>query len=363
MADDARPSSALTGRVAVIRRVPGTSALGRPGIVAALLAVLAIVVFSWPAWQCAGDPQACFAVGFLAPDSIAAWLEAAARIGIVGAAVCLLMIAGELDLSIGAIVGGAGLVATLAISELGLTPILAALLAFVFALLVGLLNGWIVTRTGLPSLVVTLGTLLVVRGVTSGTATFLADRGLETTAAVPTGDPIVRLFGGTIDLGGIAIGASVVWAVLLAAVAAWLLTRTTFGNWVLGTGGNVGAAREAGVPVRRVKVALFMATAASAAILGLVGAFSERPDLMPDAGLLAGEAIAASAMGGTLLTGGAGSPIGALVGAVALGMTSVGMPLAGFALDWYVAIVGATILVAAIGTPGIRRRMLGPRAA
>jgi simple sugar transport system permease protein len=179
---------------------------------------------------------------------------------------------------------------------------------------------------------------------------------------LPAGDPVVLIFGGSISLGGIAIGASLLWALLLAATAAWLVARTTFGNWVLGTGGDVVAAREAGVPVRRVKVALFMATAASAAILGLVGVFSNAA-AVPDPGLLAGEAIAASAVGGTLLTGGAGSPLGALLGALGLGLTGVGIPLAGLPSESYVAVVGVVLLAAVASTRTLRRWMLGPRAA
>jgi simple sugar transport system permease protein len=336
--------------------------LTRPEAGAILTSIIALLVFTWPVWECVGDPQACFARGFLTPRGITNWLEVAAQVGILAAAVSLLMIAGEFDLSVGSMIGAAGMIVAIGMAEFGLTPLAAALLAFVFALSVGFLNGWLVTRTGLPSFIVTLGMLFLLRGLTTGLTRLITNRtqvgGLGRHTA---DDPFAAIFMGTLRLGDFNIPASVVWWVLLTALAAWVLTRTTFGNWILGTGGNAVAARNVGVPVRGVKISLFMVTAASAALLAIIQVFT-----VSSADTLRGqgkelEAIAASVIGGTLMTGGYGSPVGAFFGALTLGMTRVGIPQAGLASDWYFAILGIVLLIAVLLANEVRRRGTGVR--
>ena len=255
------------------------------------------------------------------------------------------------------------MVLALGMSEYGLSPIVAAGLAFAVALVIGFLNGWLVTRTGLPSFIVTLGMLFLLRGVTIGITRLITGRtqvgGLS---AYTDGDPFVQLFAGNMVIGDFSIPAGVLWWLLLTALAAWILFRTTFGNWILGTGGNRTAARNVGVPVRRVKISLFMATAGSAALLAIIQVFS-----VSSADVLRGEqkeleAIAASVIGGTLLTGGYGSPVGAFFGALTLGMTKVGIPQAGLANDWYLAVLGVVLLVAVLLSDLVRRRGTGVRA-
>ncbi|CAN5795980.1 ABC transporter permease [soil metagenome] len=337
-------------------------ALSRPEAGAILTTLIALLVFTWPVWECVGDAQSCFGRGFITARGITNWLEVAAQVGILAAAVSLLMIAGEFDLSVGSMIGAAGMVLALGMSEFGLSPVLAAVVAFAFALMVGFLNGWLVTRTGLPSFIVTLGMLFLLRGVTIGVTRLITGRtqvgGLSEFTA---GDPFVQLFAGKLVLGDFQIPASVLWWLVLTLIAAWVLFRTTFGNWIFGTGGNAVAARNVGVPVRGVKITLFMATAGCAAILALVQVFT-----VSSADVLRGEqkeleSIAASVIGGTLLTGGYGSPIGAFFGALTLGMTKVGIPLAGLASDWYFAILGVVLLAAVLLSNEVRRRGTGVR--
>jgi simple sugar transport system permease protein len=350
----------------VRRRSVWQQALSRPEAGAVLTTIIAFLVFTWPLWECApiigGDLQACLAKGFLGARGITNWLDVAAQVGILAAAVSLLMIAGEFDLSVGSMIGAAGMVLALGMGEFGLSPIVAAAVAMAFALLVGFLNGWLVTRTGLPSFIVTLGMLFLLRGVTIGATRLITNRtqlgGLD---AFTAGDPFVQLFAGRLAIGDFSIPAGVLWWIALTALAAWVLFRTTFGNWILGTGGNTTAARNVGVPVRRVKISLFMATAGSAALLAMVQVFS-----VSSADVLRGqqkelEAIAASVIGGTLLTGGYGSPVGAFFGALTLGMTKVGIPQAGLANDWYLAVLGIVLLAAVLLSNEVRRRGTGVR--
>jgi simple sugar transport system permease protein len=343
-------------------RNPLQLALSRPSAGAIIATTIAFLVFTWPLWECIGDAQACTANGFLTPRGISNWLEVAAQVGILAAAVTLLMIGGEFDLSVGSMIGAAGMVLALSIAEFGLDPWMAALVAFGFALFIGALNGWLVTRTGLPSFIVTLGMLFLLRGATIGITRFITDRtqvgGLR---EFTDGDLFVQFFAGDLIIGDFSLPASVFWWVLVTAVAWWVLTRTTFGNWIFGTGGNATAARNVGVPVRGVKISLFMATAASAALLACIQVFT-----VASADVLRGEqkeleAIAASVIGGTLLTGGYGSPIGAFFGALMLGMTKVGIPLASIPAEWYFAVLGIVLLVGVLLSNWVRRRGTGVR--
>ena len=349
-------------------------ALSRPSTGAIIATIIAFLFFTWPLWECVADAQACNANGFLTPRGISNWLEVGAQVGILAAAVTLLMIAGEFDLSIGSMIGAAGMVLALGIAEFGLDPWLAAIVAFAFALAIGAFNGWLVTRTGLPSFIVTLGMLFLLRGVTIGITRELTGRtqvgGLRDTT---DGDSFVQLFAGDFVVGekaglgvlqnlpDLSLPAAVFWWVIVTIIAWYVLTRTTFGNWIFGTGGNATAARNVGVPVRGVKISLFMTTAAAAALLACIQVFN-----VGSADVLRGEqkeleAIAASVIGGTLLTGGYGSPIGAFFGAMMLGMTKVGIPLAGIPAEWYFAVLGIVLLVGVLLSNFVRRRGTGVR--
>ena len=293
--------------------------------------------------------------GFLTPAGAANYLQVAAEIGILGAAVALLMIAGEFDLSIGSMVGAAGMVVAISVAEFGLPVWLAVVLAFAFALSVGFLNGYLVVRTGLPSFIVTLGTLFILRGVTIG-MTRLITRRTQVGGIAPevAADPTSRIFTG--NIAGFEV--SILWWVGLSLLATYVLMRTSFGNWIFGVGGSPVAARNVGVPVRRVKISLFMATAAAAALLAVIQVLR-----VGSADVLRGtqkefEAIITAVIGGCLLTGGYGSAIGAMFGALTLGMTRQGIFFAGIDADWYQAVLGALLLVAVLVNNYIRGRAM-----
>jgi simple sugar transport system permease protein len=291
--------------------------------------------------------------GFLSVSGTAGYLEVAAQVGIIGSAVALLMIAGEFDLSVGSMVGAAGMVVAIGIGEFGLPVWLAVLLAFAFALLVGFVNGYLVIRTRLPSFIVTLGTLFILRGLTIGVTRALTGRtqvgGLE--SAIDA-DPISVIF--TADIGPFSV--SILWWLGLALIATYVLLRTPFGNWIFGAGGSAIAARNVGVPVARVKIILFMTTAASAALLAVIQVLT-----ITSGDVLRGEqkefeAIITAVIGGTLLTGGYGSAIGTVFGALTLGMTNNGLRFAGVGGDWYQAFLGVLLLLAVIFNNYVRQR-------
>jgi simple sugar transport system permease protein len=150
---------------------------------------------------------------------------------------------------------------------------------------------------------------------------------------------------------------SLVWWVVLVAAGTWLLLRSTFGNWIFAVGGNQVAARNCGVPVNRVKILLFVISACTATLLATIQVLEAG-----SADTLRGlqkefEAIIASVIGGNLLTGGYGSVIGGMFGALIFGTVSTGIFYTGVDTDWFRIFLGAMIIVAVLFNDFIRRRV------
>jgi simple sugar transport system permease protein len=316
--------------------------LTRPELAAVAGAILVFVFFA----VVAGDS------GFLTAGGAASYLEVAAQLGIVAVPVAMLMIGGEFDLSVGSMVGAAGMIIAITITEYGWPLWAAVLLAFAVALAVGFFNGYLVIRTGLPSFIVTLGMLFALRGLTIGFARLLTGRTQLGLGDAASGSPLTPLFAGTIG----SFSVTIIWWVVLAVLGTWVLQRTTFGNWIFGAGGDANAARNVGVPVNRVKIILFMCTALSAALLATIQVLDAGSADVLRGELLELQAIAASVIGGVLLTGGYGSVVGALFGALIFGMVQQGIFFTGVNTDWFLVFVGAMLLVAVLFNNVIRKR-------
>lgn len=338
MANTAAPAGDRLRRVGALRRW-----LTRPELAAVAGAVLVFVFFA----VVAGDS------GFLTLGGTASYLEVAAQLGIVAVPVAMLMIAGEFDLSVGSMVGAAGMIIAISVTEYGWPLWAGVLAAFAAAILVGLFNGYVVIKTGLPSFIVTLGMLFALRGLTIGFARLLTGRtqigGLDEAAA---GGVLTPLFSGTIG----PFSVTVVWWVFLAVLGTWVLQRTVFGNWIFGSGGDPVAARNVGVPVNRVKITLFVCTALSAALLATIQVLDAGSADVLRGTLLELQAIAAAVIGGVLLTGGYGSVVGAVFGALIFGMVSQGIFFTGINTDWFQVFVGVMLLVAVLFNNYIRKR-------
>ncbi len=315
--------------------------LTRPELAAVAGSILVFAFFA----VVAGDS------GFLTTAGAASYLEVAAQLGIVAVPVALLMIAGEFDLSVGSMVGAAGMIIAISVSEYGLPLLVGVLLAFAVALVVGFLNGYLVIKTGLPSFIVTLGMLFALRGLTIGFARLLTGR-----TQIGLGDSgsgvMQTLFAGSIG----DFSVSIIWWFVLAVLGTYVLQRTVFGNWIFGAGGDANAARNVGVPVSRVKITLFMCTAASAALLATIQVLDAGSADVLRGTLLELQAIAAAVIGGVLLTGGYGSVIGALFGALIFGMVQQGIFFTGVSTDWFQVFVGVMLLIAVMFNNVIRRR-------
>jgi simple sugar transport system permease protein len=311
------------------------------------------------------------------------FLEPAAQLGIVAIGAALLMIGGEFDLSLGSMIGFAGLIFAAALVTFHVPLLGAILVAFFFAVLVGLFNAQITISTGLPSFIVTLAFLFVLNGLTlvglkwaTGGATQL--RGVREAAGngflmdIFAGNAFQGLFSwlaannliakfpnGQPTITGIPV--SILWFILLALAATWLLIRTRFGNWIFAAGGDPNAARNSGVPVRRVKTLLFIGTACCATLVAILtvletGSTDARRGFQKEF-----EAIIAAVIGGCLLTGGYGSAIGAFFGSIIFGMVLIGLTYTGIDQDWYQVFLGGMLLLAVVFNNAIRRRVTGER--
>ncbi len=311
------------------------------GAVAGLLLVWCIFAIA------AGAP-------FRGEAGAAAYLNAAAPLGILTIAVALLMMGGEFDLSVGSIVGASGMLLLLLVTHLGLPLWLALLLTLLFAGAVGFANGWLVVRTGLPSFIITLGTLFILRGATIGVSRALTGRtqlgGLDAARRFP----LAQLLLASQPLPHFDV--AIFWWIALSAIATWVLLRTRSGNWILACGGAPQAARNSGVPVARVKIGLFVTTAVAAALVALLQAVR-----FNGADALRGEfqefrAIVAAVMGGTLLSGGYGSVPGAFCGALLFGMVQQGIVMTGIDADWFQVVLGALLVLAVLSNNVLRAR-------
>jgi simple sugar transport system permease protein len=291
---------------------------------------------------------------------ISGWTDIAAPIGIVAIAVSLLMIAGEFDLSSGVMVGTTGLIIGMFVQELGMNIWLAIFLALIFAAGVGFINGYVVVKTKLPSFIVTLATFFILKGANMALTMMLTGAVRVTgTDKAPGFEDAFNIFATRIQIGDSYFQISVIWWIALTILATWVLTRTRFGNWIFAAGGDANAARNAGVKVDRTKITLFVITSLASALVGIMFVLRLQ-------GMQAGQGVGqefyyiiAAAVGGTLLTGGAGSAIGASIGAVIMGMAYIGIPFSLWNSDWTSTFLGLILFSAVMINTFISRRAKG----
>lgn len=327
-----------------------------------------------------------FDSGMFNSQGVMNWSIVSAQFMIIAVGACLLMIAGEFDLSVGSMIGFAGMMIAVFGVVLGWPMWMAILITFVICCALGALNGWIVVRTGLPSFIVTLAFLFILRGFTIYIPQTVERKtiigGIRDAAE---GDWLAPLFGGKIgqpifqwlgDMGVIGvfergtragepvvdgIPMLIVWAIALIIFGHILLTRTRFGNWIFAAGGDAEAARNSGVPVNKVKILMFMFTAFCATVFAVCQVM-EFGSAGADRGLLKEfEAIIAVVIGGALLTGGYGSVIGAALGALIFGVVQQGLFFAGVESSLFRVFLGVILLFAVILNTYIRRIITGER--
>ena len=292
-------------------------------------------------------------------------LSPAAQLGILAVGAGLLMIAGEFDLSIGSMVAFTGLVFAATLVVWGAPLPIAILLTFAFAIAAGMLNAQIVLKTGLPSFIVTLASLFILRGLTLVGLKWATEGSTQLRGVrEAVGDSwMLEMFSGDACAGLFAPGipVEVLSFVAVAALGAFVLARTRFGNWTLAAGGDANAARNSGVPVADVKAILFVATACCAALVAILtvldaGSTDARRGFQKEF-----EAIIAAVIGGCLLTGGFGSIVGAFFGSIIFGMVVIGLTYTDIDQDWYQVFLGGMLMMAVLFNNYVRKQATGER--
>jgi simple sugar transport system permease protein len=325
---------------------PLTRILTRPDIGALVGAIAIFFVFSYFARS----------VDWLTDPGIAAgWTDQAAQFGIVAVAVALLMIGGEFDLSAGAMVGSSGLLLgyLTTFQDLNIWPAIAIVIGF--GLAVGFVNGIVVIWTKLPSFIVTLATFFVLQGVNAAlTLNLTGTTAIQEIDKASGFDGARRFLASEITQYDFKV--KVLWWIGLTVVGAWLLAKSRFGNWIYSAGGDPVAARNIGVPVARTKIALFMMTSGTAALMGIITALELRSVQAKEG--IGNEFIyiICAVVGGCLLTGGYGSVIGTFFGAAMLGMVQLGIIYAEWDSNWTYTFQGAILFAAVLLNTLIRSR-------
>ncbi len=271
--------------------------------------------------------------------------------------VALLMIGGEFDLSTGVAVTSSALISSMFSYQMTANVWVGVGVSLLLTLAVGLFNGVLLTRTRLPSFIITLGTFLMLTGLNLGLTKLISGTVSTKSIADMEGfDSARAVFASTLTVGGVHIKITVLWWIALVAVATWILLRTRYGNWIFAAGGDADAARAVGVPVRATKIGLYLGVALGAWISGQHLLFSF--DVVQSGEGVGNELIyiIAAVIGGCLITGGYGSAIGSAIGALIFGMTSKGIVYAEWNPDWFKFFLGAMLLLATLLNHWVRKR-------
>ena len=276
---------------------------------------------------------------FLSALNISNALTFTVELGLIALAMTLLMTSGEFDLSVGSVFGfSAVLMWTLFNTGLVSMP-LAFAITIIVSMFIGWTNGMLVTKQAIPSFLVTLGMLLVVRG----TALY-ATQGFPQNTWRADNQWLAQVLVGDTTIFGLRLYMSMLWFVLAALGTHYVLTQTKVGNWIQASGGNSNAARARGVPVTRVKILLFMFSAMMAAFAGVISSIRTQA-ANPNSGTgYELEVIAMVVIGGTVLTGGRGTIIGTVLGILILRLMRNGIVLIGVPGLAYNIFIGGIIL-------------------
>lgn len=302
--------------------------LARPELSALAIFLLLCIVFG------------IFNDRFLTPGNLTVYLQPIPELAIVAIGVTILMISGEFDLSVGSVFGLTPMIAVLLMTTGGVPMAVAVLLGLLAAITVGFINGWITLNLRIPSFIATLGMLFMARSLSIVLAGGFPP-------VFPRDAPVEWLVG-RIDLFGLTPRMSVIYLIAIALLFSFILRRTDFGHWIYATGGQTQAARDMGINTYRVKMACFMICSTLAGFAGIIQSFRVKV-IVPNLGTgMELQAIAAAVIGGAALTGGIGSPIGAIVGAMLIAVIENILILSGINANWFSFAVGAMIVLAVV---------------
>lgn len=320
------------------RKFDPTSLIRRPEFGAFIGTVVVLIFFSIVG-----------GASFTQPGGIASWLNVGAELGIIALPVALVMIAGDLDLSVGSSLAAGGTTMAVVSGFFNLPTWIGVLAGLLMGVLIGLVNGIVLVRTNLPSFVVTLATNFAVFGLVLGFTKLITG----TIAVDIHPDPIIKNTLGSL-MGGLFETAIVIW-VIVAVIVSWILYKSIYGNWIYAIGGDMVSARSTGIPVNKVRIWLYVGTGFASALVGVI-----QTALYDSAQVNAGQSfvfnsIIAVVVGGVLLTGGYGSTIGVILGTMTFAIVNQGIFYTGWDSDWASLILGILLLIAVLTNNTFRR--------
>ena len=318
----------------------------RPEAGAAAGFILIFLFFAYFGWD----------KNFLTALGSSTWLNFASKVGIIAIPIGFLMIAGELDISVGALIPAGGIVLAMAVGLYGLNIWVGVAISLSVAAGIGFINGMLVTRTNVPSLIVTLATLFVIAGLNAYVSKQLAG---TTQHSLQDVGPVSEFIMGdyhSLILGegdsGITIFRSLqssffIW-IVVAAACFYILHISPWGNWIFAMGGDQESARNAGIPTNRLKIALFMLSATAAALVGMTEAvLANTASTTTQFGMIFNTIICV-VVGGVLLTGGFGTVTGTVFGTLTFGIVFQGINFTTFDKDLNLLFIGVLLLVAVL---------------
>lgn len=284
---------------------------------------------------------------YLSSDNLLSIVEQTAPITIMAIATVFVISSGELDLSFASVVPVSAYIASLLMQN-GQGWLLGAAAALAFGLVVGVVNGLVTVGFRIPSFVVTLGTMGIVTG--------LSERINNSQSVSVDNSSFLSVFGQG-HVGPVSV--LIVWTIVVVVVAHIVLALTPSGKALLATGANANAARFSGIRTNRIKVGALMASGLAGALAGLLytGQYGAASYTLGTSDLLT--AIAAAIIGGTVLTGGKGSVVGALVGSLLIGILNNGLIIIGLADPEQLMARGVIIIAAVVFSARASARAAG----
>jgi len=285
---------------------------------------------------------------FLGAPGWSSWLNIAAEVGTVALPVGLLMIAGQFDISVGSVIPAASMTTAILCGHYEYPAIVGIFGGLGVGLLIGFANGFLVTRTTIPSLIITIGVMFAVMGLTLGFAVLI--KGSTSVSYVP--DPATKAILGQF-IGGM-FNVSILWWAGFVAVFFWVLHVSPLGNWIFALGGDAESARNAGIPTRQLTIGLFMASGFCAAFVGVAQVMTYQQAQVAGGQSFIFNSIMCVVIGGVLLTGGAGSILGIVLGTMTFAVVNQGIFFAALDPNIGSIIIGALLLAAVLSNDTFR---------
>lgn len=272
----------------------------------------------------------------------ASWVNLAANLGIVALPVGLLMIAGELDISIGAMIPAGSMSVAIVSGYYGLPITLGIAVALGLGMVVGLVNGLLTIKTSVPSLIITLGTLVAMQGIVlAGSVLLTGSAGVALKAPEWAKFLFGHFIGGSYQV-------LILWWLALTAIYVFAIHWTRYGNWIFAMGGDKDSARNAGIPTDRMTIILFVLSSTSASFVGMCGAILFNSAQVSGGMNYIFNTIVSVVVGGVLLTGGFGSIVGIFFGAITFAVVTQGIYFTDIDRNWSSLIIGVMLLLAVL---------------